>query len=86
MKAWLAFWMDGKTRRSKTFSSKMFGFDEARKAAVEFLLSRRRETGCIFPEESDVTPPCTPALLSSEASTAAVSCRPSESSVISNIC
>lgn len=41
MKAWLAFWMDGKTRRSKTFSSKQLGFESARLAAIEFLHGRR---------------------------------------------
>lgn len=41
MKAWLAFWMDGRTRRSKTFSSKQLGFEHARLAAIEFLASRR---------------------------------------------
>ena len=61
MKAWLAFWMDGKTRRSKTFSSKVYGFEEARVAAIEFLQGRKREGG------GDVTffsintsPPATP--------------------------
>jgi hypothetical protein len=62
MKAWLAFWMDGKTRRSKTFSSKVFGFEEARLAAIDFLQGRKREAGCdvtLFSIETS-TPPQTP--------------------------
>lgn len=41
MQAWLAFWMDGTTRRSKTFSSKVHGFEEARVLAIEFMLQKR---------------------------------------------
>lgn len=43
MKAWLAFWMDGRTRRSKTFSSKQLGFENARLSAIAFLQSRKEE-------------------------------------------
>jgi hypothetical protein len=43
MQAWLAFWNDGHTRRSKTFSSKIHGFEEARTLAVEFILHKRKE-------------------------------------------
>jgi hypothetical protein len=61
MKAWLAFWMDGKTRRSKTFSSKVFGFEEARLAAIEFLQGRKRESGGDITLFSiDTSPPLTP--------------------------
>ena len=66
MKAWLAFWMDGKTRRSKTFSSKVYGFEEARLAAIEFLQGRKRESGgdvTLFSIET--SPPATPILESS---------------------
>ncbi len=91
MKAWLAFWMDGKTRRSKTFSSKLYGFEEARIAAVTFLQTRKRESGmdvCIFPvgeDHEDVSAPCTPVLPAGteddqEGSSTAVSSRPSETS------
>ncbi len=61
MKAWLAFWMDGKTRRSKTFSSKVYGFEEARVAAIEFLQGRKREGGgdvTLF--SINTSPPATP--------------------------
>jgi len=64
MKAWLAFWMDGKTRRSKTFSSKVFGFEEARLAAIDFLQGRKREVGgdvTLFSIDTS-TPPETPML------------------------
>jgi hypothetical protein len=61
MKAWLAFWMDGKTRRSKTFSSKVFGFEEARIAAIDFLQGRKRESGGDITLFSiDTSPPPTP--------------------------
>jgi hypothetical protein len=43
MQAWLAFWMDGSTRRSKTFSSKIHGFEDARIQAIEFINTKRRE-------------------------------------------
>lgn len=96
MKAWLAFWMDGKTRRSKTFSSKLFGFDEARVAAVAFLQSHKRERAMdILNYPQDVSVPCTPPLpcgladaSPSEGSTA-ISSRPSESSSFNsqeNVC
>jgi len=61
MKAWLAFWMDGKTRRSKTFSSKVYGFEEARLAAIDFLQGRKRESGGDVTFFSiDTSPPATP--------------------------
>ena len=61
MKAWLAFWMDGKTRRSKTFSSKVYGFEEARVAAIEFLQGRKREGGADVTLFSiNTSPPATP--------------------------
>jgi hypothetical protein len=43
MQAWLAFWMDGNTRRSKTFSSKVHGFEDARVLAIEFILQKRKD-------------------------------------------
>ncbi len=68
MKAWLAFWMDGKTRRSKTFSSKVFGFEEARLAAINFLQGRKREAGSeviLFSIDTS-TPPQTPGEVKAE--------------------
>jgi hypothetical protein len=50
MQAWLAFWMDGKIRRSKTFSSKIHGFEPARIMAIEFLKEKRKENGLSSPE------------------------------------
>jgi AP2 domain len=41
MKAWLAFWTEGKVRRSKTFNTKCLGFERARDAAIEFLISKK---------------------------------------------
>lgn len=49
MQAWLAFWMDGSTRRSKTFSSKVHGFEDARMLAIEFILQKRKD---VSPSES----------------------------------
>jgi hypothetical protein len=61
MQAWLAFWMDGTTRRSKTFSSKVHGFEEARVLAIEFMLQKRRDVPASDPaspvEEPDASLP-----------------------------
>lgn len=74
MKAWLAFWMDGKTRRSKTFSSKVLGFEEARLAAVAFLQSRKCMDASNFPgNDEDVSSPTSPIENPSEGSTGATS-------------
>ena len=56
MQAWLSFWMDGKIRRSKTFSSKVHGFEPARKMAIDFLKEKRKENGLSSPdcEEGDL--------------------------------
>jgi hypothetical protein len=43
MKAWLAFWTEGKVRRSKTFNTKCLGFERARDAAIEFLISKKAQ-------------------------------------------
>ena len=56
MQAWLAFWMDGKIRRSKTFSSKVHGFEGSRLMAIDFLRSKRRESGLGSPEPDDEEP------------------------------
>jgi hypothetical protein len=42
MKAWLAFWSEGKNRRSKTFNAKVMGFDKARDAAIDFLKRKKQ--------------------------------------------
>jgi hypothetical protein len=42
MKAWLAFWSEGKNRRSKTFNAKVMGFDKARAAAIDFLKKKKQ--------------------------------------------
>ena len=42
MKAWLAFWSEGKNRRSKTFNAKVMGFDKARAAAIDFLKRKKQ--------------------------------------------
>jgi hypothetical protein len=42
MKAWLAFWMDSRTRRSKTFSTRIYGFNEAKELAIEFLREKKK--------------------------------------------
>lgn len=64
MQAWLAFWMDGTTRRSKTFSSKTYGVEEARSLAIQFLTDKRKESGLTSPartpdeeEEEEVAVP-----------------------------
>ncbi len=41
MKAWLAFWSEGKNRRSKTFKAKVLGFEKARSAAFDFLKMKK---------------------------------------------
>lgn len=51
MQAWLAFWMDGSTRRSKTFSSKALGMEQARIMAIEFLTAKRGESGITASEQ-----------------------------------
>eukprot|EP00916_Digyalum_oweni_P015082 GHVL01024601.1.p1 GENE.GHVL01024601.1~~GHVL01024601.1.p1 ORF type:complete len:253 (+),score=32.90 GHVL01024601.1:45-803(+) len=43
MNAWLAFWSENKLRKSKTFSARQIGFEEARVAAIEFLKTKRDE-------------------------------------------
>ena len=43
MKAWLAFWSEGKVRRSKTFNAKSLGFERARDAAIEFLVGKKAQ-------------------------------------------
>ena len=42
MKAWLAFWSEGKNRRSKTFNAKVMGFEKARSAAIDFLKRKKQ--------------------------------------------
>lgn len=42
MKAWLAFWSEGKNRRSKTFNAKVMGFEKARAAAIDFLKKKKQ--------------------------------------------
>lgn len=42
MKAWLAFWSEGKNRRSKTFNAKVMGFEKARSAAIDFLKKKKQ--------------------------------------------
>lgn len=42
MKAWLAFWSEGKNRRSKTFNAKVMGFEKARAAAIDFLKRKKQ--------------------------------------------
>jgi hypothetical protein len=54
MQAWLAFWMDGTTRRSKTFSSKALGMEQARVLAIEFLTAKRRGNGPASPDKRSV--------------------------------
>jgi len=54
MKAWLAFWTEGKVRRSKTFNTKSMGFEKARDAAIEFLVGKKAQlnTHCIEDSQS----------------------------------
>ncbi|CEM02397.1 unnamed protein product [Vitrella brassicaformis CCMP3155] len=42
MQAWLSFWSERGTRKSKTFSAKG-GFEEARQQAIDFLTQKRAE-------------------------------------------
>ena len=85
MQAWLAFWMDGKVRRSKTFSSKVHGFEPARKMAIEFLREKRREAGLGSPsadEEEEPAPPPAP----TQSSTRAKGSSSAPSSARSSLC
>ncbi|KAF7456511.1 AP2/ERF domain containing protein [Cryptosporidium felis] len=41
--AWLAFWKEDNQRRSKTFSARKLGFEEAQRRAIEFLRRKREE-------------------------------------------
>ncbi|OII77215.1 AP2 domain-containing protein [Cryptosporidium andersoni] len=41
--AWLAFWKEDNQRRSKTFSARKLGFEEAQRRAIEFLRHKREE-------------------------------------------
>ncbi|KAK6590881.1 hypothetical protein RS030_111886 [Cryptosporidium xiaoi] len=43
MQSWLAFWTEGQRRRSKTFNSKIYGFDVARSEAIAFLKAKQSE-------------------------------------------
>ncbi|KAH8740256.1 hypothetical protein FG386_001531 [Cryptosporidium ryanae] len=43
MQSWLAFWTEGQRRRSKTFNSKIYGFDVARSEAIAFLKAKQNE-------------------------------------------
>ena len=53
MKAWLAFWSEGKNRRSKTFNAKVMGFDKARAAAIDFLKKKKQLLQQLDPSYSD---------------------------------
>lgn len=53
MKAWLAFWSEGKNRRSKTFNAKVMGFDKARAAAIDFLKKKKQLLQQLDPTYSD---------------------------------
>ncbi|CEM11437.1 unnamed protein product [Vitrella brassicaformis CCMP3155] len=52
MQAWLAFWTERGTRRSKTFSPRHVGAEEARLQAIEFLKGKREEAGSSTPDTS----------------------------------
>ncbi|KAL7066074.1 AP2 domain-containing protein, partial [Cryptosporidium serpentis] len=43
MQSWLAFWTEGQKRRSKTFNSKIYGFEAARSEAITFLKAKQNE-------------------------------------------
>ncbi len=43
MKAWLAFWTEGKIRRSKTFNAKLLGFEQAKQHAIDFLREKKAQ-------------------------------------------
>lgn len=53
MKAWLAFWSEGKNRRSKTFNAKVMGFDKARAAAIDFLKKKKQLLQQLDPSYTD---------------------------------
>lgn len=42
MEAWLAFFVENGVRKSKTFSSRKFGFNRAREKAIKYLDARRK--------------------------------------------
>ena len=66
MQAWLAFWMDGTTRRSKTFSSKTHGLEEARALAIKFLTDKRKESGLTSPARTPDEEIAVPAITTSQ--------------------
>lgn len=45
MQSWLAFWAEGNRRHSKSFAAKAFGFENARKRAIDFLRKKRNSLG-----------------------------------------
>ena len=53
MKAWLAFWSEGKNRRSKTFNAKVMGFERARAAAIDFLKKKKQLLQQLDPNFND---------------------------------
>lgn len=53
MKAWLAFWSEGKNRRSKTFNAKVMGFEKARSAAIDFLKKKKQLLQQLDPNFND---------------------------------
>jgi len=53
MKAWLAFWSEGKNRRSKTFNAKVMGFEKARAAAIDFLKKKKQLLQQLDPNFND---------------------------------
>jgi hypothetical protein len=53
MKAWLAFWSEGKNRRSKTFNAKVMGFDKARASAIDFLKKKKQFLQQLDPSYTD---------------------------------
>jgi len=53
MKAWLAFWSEGKNRRSKTFNAKVMGFEKARAAAIDFLKKKKQLLQQLDPNFAD---------------------------------
>ena len=58
MKAWLAFWSEGKNRRSKTFNAKVMGFEKARAAAIEFLKKKKQFLQQLDPTFGESGSPC----------------------------
>jgi len=86
MQAWLAFWMDGTTRRSKTFSSKLLGMEQARVLAIEFLTAKRKESGLSLADNkseelSDSEKSVVPPIVTSRRLTARVAAREARSAV-----